>query len=558
MPSVRELLELLDGLPASVALWDRDVRLRYGNRRSLVRFGRPYDELLGARLSDLVLAHAVELSAQYIDGALAGKVQQVERAMVDPQGQRYNAHLVTHIPNVVDGALHGYCALAVDITASIADFERARHAREQAALRAERLRIAGDIDEQHVTDELSAAITRLDEAVERATDMLPSLGTVVQTIDRSINELRASVPPRMDIDVEVDVAHVGFPRMSAPFEPASPDVLVLPAHGVPWPPEITGVGWDADDAVALLDLLPAAVSVWDTTFHNVFANAAAVAFYGRTTRSDVVGLHARDVLGAEVFEANLPYVRAALGGQEQHFDRILAHPTGLRHLQTSYLPSALGMISFVVDVTSRVQAELALQDSRAELARGRERERIAHELHNLVIQRLFAAGLAAVRPKASEAQVRFVQDGIVAALADLDGALTTLRENAGLLDLLPDLAHLVHDATQPHGIAATIENVGSVEYVSSAVGAELLAAADIALTNVVEHSGANNVVVTIAADAAGVWLRVADDGRGMSEDAHGKGMADMSARAARLGGTCTWRPNLPAGTLVDWRVPTAS
>src|SRR4051794_24736322 len=98
-----ELLELLDALPASVALWDRDVRLRYGNRRSLARFNRPHQELLGAHLSDLVQPHAVEMSAQYIDGALAGHPAQVERAMVASDGQRYNAHQVTHIPNIVRG-----------------------------------------------------------------------------------------------------------------------------------------------------------------------------------------------------------------------------------------------------------------------------------------------------------------------------------------------------------------------------------------------------------------------------------------------------------------------
>jgi signal transduction histidine kinase len=63
-----------------------------------------------------------------------------------------------------------------------------------------------------------------------------------------------------------------------------------------------------------------------------------------------------------------------------------------------------------------------------------------------------------------------------------------------------------------------------------------------------------------------VWLRVADDGRGfdparadeLSDDEQGKGIADMLARAERLGGSCTWRVNAPSGTLVDWKVPTRS
>jgi signal transduction histidine kinase len=343
-------------------------------------------------------------------------------------------------------------------------------------------------------------------------------------------------------------------------QPGASTAQAQPKRGVRWPAEITGRGWSSEDALSLLDLLPAAIAVWDASYCNVFANQAALAWFGRADRSEVVGMHARELLGAEVFALNRAWVDATLAGVAQHFDRTVEHATGLRHLQTSYTPWPEGHVtSFVLDATERVDAELALQDARAELASARERERIASDLHNLVIQRLFAAGLAAVRPtpSVSEAQVRSVQDGIVGALADLDAALTSLHESVGLLDLLPDLAQLVHNATQSHDIAATIENVGSVEYVSSAVGAELLAVAEAALSNVIEHSGAHSVVVTIAADAAGVWLRVADDGDGIAEDAQGKGMADMAARALRSGGTCTWRPNVPHGTLVDWRVPTA-
>jgi PAS domain-containing protein len=60
-PSVVDLLALLDALPASVALWDAEVRLRYANRRQLERFGRPPESLLGTALADLVQPQAVEM-----------------------------------------------------------------------------------------------------------------------------------------------------------------------------------------------------------------------------------------------------------------------------------------------------------------------------------------------------------------------------------------------------------------------------------------------------------------------------------------------------------------
>jgi PAS domain S-box-containing protein len=329
---------------------------------------------------------------------------------------------------------------------------------------------------------------------------------------------------------------------------------------VPAPAGLTGSGWTAEDAIALLDLVPAEIAIWDQSLCNVFANRAAVRWFGRGDRSEVVGVPARDLLGAEVFEAaNVAYAEAALLGEARQFDRSVIYPGGLRHLQVYVAPRMRdgvidGIYSFVADVTHRVEAELALQEARAELAGARQRERVADHLHNLVIQRLFAAGLATSTAVAEE-QLRAVQDNIVTALEDLEFAMNALHENVGLVDLLPDLARIAHETAGAHGMTVVIENVGSVEYVPPAIGIELLAVAEAAVTNAVVHSGAQTMVLTIAGDPAGAWLRIADDGQGVGDAKPSKGMADMTARAERLGGTCTWTPGSPAGTVVDFRVP---
>jgi signal transduction histidine kinase len=263
-----------------------------------------------------------------------------------------------------------------------------------------------------------------------------------------------------------------------------------------------------------------------------------------------------------LFEAaNIAYAEASLRGEPRQFDRSVVHPSGLRHLQVYCAPRMRdgmvdGIFTFVVDVTARVDAELALQDMRAELASARERERIADDLHNMVIQRLFAAGLVASRPVPSPApaQVQSVQDGIVSALDDLEAALTSLHEKVQLAELLPDLARLVHNTLDPRGVHVTIENVGSVEYVPPTIGTELLAAAGVALTGAAVRYGVKSVVVTIAADARTVWLRVVDDGsEGPSEG--DPGVRELMRQADRLHGGCRVRPATPSGTVLDWRVP---
>lgn len=513
--SAAELLALLDALPANVALWDAEVRLRYANDRQRRRFGWPGRDVAGARLSDLVQPHAVELSSRYIEGALAGRPQQVERAMVDANGQRYNAHQVTHVPNVVDGDVIGYCALAVDMTSSIEGFEHARRAREDAALRAERERIAGDIGEHHVLDELTAAIGRLDAAIGRAADAVPSLSTAADAIERSIAELRATVPGSLEEPPVGAGGIVGFPAMSAPF---GMDAVAPPPAGVGWPARVTGEGWSDAEVRTLVDLVPAAIAIWDRSFRNLYANRAAVGWFGHESRDDVIGRGARELLGAETYEGNYRFAAAALAGSPQQVDRTVVHPSGLRHVQAFYLPrirggAVDGLYTMVVDVTARVEAELELQAARAELASARERRRIADELHNMVIQRLFAASLRASLPTAvTEEHLRSVQDGIVAALDDLESALTTLHSADDTPDLLRALAHLVHDTVAPAGIATSIENVGSVEYVPPDVAAELLFVAAAALRDVVNDAAATAVVVTVAADVDEVWLRVADAG----------------------------------------------
>ncbi|MGN6606251.1 MAG: PAS domain-containing protein [Jatrophihabitans sp.] len=551
-PTAPELLALLDALPASVAFWDADVRLRYGNQRALDRFGRPADQLLGIHLSQLVQPQAVELSAAYIEGALAGRVQQVERAKVGADGQRFNAHQVTHIPNFVGGQVTGYCALAVDITASIEGYEQARRAREQAALEAERARIAGDIGSHNVIDELGDALERLDAAVGRASEVSPTMRAAAGAIERAIAELRATVPARMRDDRSGDWRLVAFPHPSSELDLGR-------TLGVRWPAKVHGAGWTAADATAALDLIPAAVAAWDPSLQCVFANRAALRWFGVAERIDARGRPARELLGPGLFEtANKAYAEAALSGRAQQFDRSVPHASGLRHLQIYCGPrEGGGLFSFVVDVTDRVEAELVLQDARAELAQTRERQRIADELHNMVIQRLFAAGLAATRPspRPNEQQLHSVQDGIMLALDEMEAALSALHDRPPSLDLLPDLARLVHAVLDPRNIEVTIENVGSLEYVPPAFGAELLSAAEAVLSQVIARAGVHKVVVTVAADTAGLWLRITDDGRLTAAGTAGVGLDDVARAAERLGGSCLFGWRQGVGTVVDWRVP---
>lgn len=119
---------------------------------------------------------------------------------------------------------------------------------------------------------------------------------------------------------------------------------------------------------ALFDRLPAMVAYWDRDLRNVIANHAYIEWFGFTPEQ-MRGIHIREVLGERVFAMNLPYMEAALAGEEQLFDRTLVDTNGrTRHTQASYVPDVVdgevrGFFVLVTDVTPRVEAQRALDEA---------------------------------------------------------------------------------------------------------------------------------------------------------------------------------------------------
>lgn len=119
---------------------------------------------------------------------------------------------------------------------------------------------------------------------------------------------------------------------------------------------------DAHRLQQLIDRLPAMVAYWDADLRNVVANQAHWSFFGKTP-DEIRGLHITELLVGELGEASLPYVDAAMAGEDQVFEKTLIDHTGVtRHVQAAYLPDVVdgqvqGLYIQVTDVTARVEAE---------------------------------------------------------------------------------------------------------------------------------------------------------------------------------------------------------
>ncbi|MDT5038042.1 MAG: hypothetical protein QOE03_3227 [Micromonosporaceae bacterium] len=212
------------------------------------------------------------------------------------------------------------------------------------------------------------------------------------------------------------------------------------------------------------------------------------------------------------------------------------------------------------------QAALALervraQDEREMLAVLGDRERIARDLHDVVIQRLFAAGmqlqgaaLHALRPDV-RARIDAVVDDLDTTIRDIRGAIFELRAPAG--SLRGEIRSLVEQAGGSLGFRAHLTVDGPVDSaVPDEIRPPLLAVLREALSNVARHARAG--AVTVAVFVADGWLRltVTDDGIGIGDSVRGGGLVNMRHRAEELGGKFLVDAATPRGTTVTWRVPT--
>jgi signal transduction histidine kinase len=193
-----------------------------------------------------------------------------------------------------------------------------------------------------------------------------------------------------------------------------------------------------------------------------------------------------------------------------------------------------------------------------------DRDRIARDLHDSVIQRLFAIGLSlqgtARLVERPEAVMRIGE-----AIEKLDETIRQLRKAIFDIELTinkeglhPKVLDLVHELRPVLGLLPQVSFSGPVDTaVSDALVEDVLAVLREALTNVGKHAQASQVVITIAA-ADELRLVVADDGVGMGgANGAGLGLRNLRGRAERLGGNVELGTSREGGTRLTWHVPLA-
>ncbi|MFI8930804.1 GAF domain-containing protein [Streptomyces sp. NPDC053474] len=222
------------------------------------------------------------------------------------------------------------------------------------------------------------------------------------------------------------------------------------------------------------------------------------------------------------------------------------------------------------------QAAIALELARhrtesEELAVLKERDRIARDLHDLAIQRIFATGMT-LRSATRVVEHPDAAERVARAVRDLDTTVEIIRSTIfelrsagddrggpGLRHRLPETTRL---AAQSLGFSPSLRIDGPVDStVPPDVAEHVLAVAAEALSNVARHARAGRADVVLAVPATGdaLTLTVTDDGAGIrgpgSSTGRGGGLANLRSRAEQYAGTLTVESPDTGGTRIVWRVP---
>lgn len=284
---------------------------------------------------------------------------------------------------------------------------------------------------------------------------------------------------------------------------------------------------------------------------------------GKTIRLDDLAAHA-DAIG---FPSHHPEMTSFLGVPLRIGDRVFGN-LYLTDKPGGFTEDDEILVEFLAITAGSAVSTLELQERLRRAALLEDRERIARDLHDSIIQDLFAVGLslqsAAGRVISHPAEVA---ERIEQAVEQLDESIGSLRRF--IFDLRPpmwarpslrrELADLVGQLSAPHTARVSLDVNCPPDLVPPDLVDELVQIVKEALSNALRHSGAGQIGVRVGCGRSQVVLSVSDDGCGFEpgRTSRGMGLANMAERVRDAGGSIRVDSEPGAGTTVRVSIPIA-
>ncbi|MGW1801158.1 sensor histidine kinase [Streptomyces sp. NPDC001984] len=221
----------------------------------------------------------------------------------------------------------------------------------------------------------------------------------------------------------------------------------------------------------------------------------------------------------------------------------------------------------VFSAQAAIAMELAERRQDAEqIAVLEDRDRIARDLHDLAIQRLFATGMTL------QSAGRFIEhaeasERVLRAVDDLDETIKIIRstifglrarEGTAGTGLRARVVRIAGEAASVLGFAPSVRMEGLIDTdVPREIADHTVAVLSEALTNIARHAHAGRAEVALITDGRELRLSVTDDGVGMPPDGRRSGLRNIAERAQQLGGKLELSTPEGGGTALVWCVPVA-
>jgi two-component system, NarL family, sensor histidine kinase DevS len=220
----------------------------------------------------------------------------------------------------------------------------------------------------------------------------------------------------------------------------------------------------------------------------------------------------------------------------------------------------LDMMAAFADQAALAWQLASTQRQMRELSILTDRDRIARDLHDHVIQRLFAVGLALQgtipRARAPEVQQRLTDcvDDLQEVIQEIRTAIFDLHgSSSGVTRLRQRLDEAVGQFATSD-LRTTVQYTGPLSVVDTALADHAEAVVREAVSNAVRHADASTLTVDIAVDD-NLCIEVVDNGRGISSDVTGSGLTNLRRRAEEAGGTFVVEARPAGGTKLTWCAP---
>ncbi|MGO4492263.1 GAF domain-containing sensor histidine kinase [Arthrobacter sp. 2YAF22_2] len=249
----------------------------------------------------------------------------------------------------------------------------------------------------------------------------------------------------------------------------------------------------------------------------------------------------------------------ALSTQGAHHGLLLLarHPDALRYARTDIEMGA------VFGSHVALALELArVHRLREELLVFTDRDRIARDLHDLVIQRLFAAGLSVqsltryTKDELATERISNITGELDEAIRSLRDTIYSLRSGSGETELLSGrIRRVARSSAKSIPFTPRLTLTGPIDAVTPDKADNVVAVVSEGLSNAIRHSGADAISVSVAVIKGRVTVVITDNGSGFNATQERNGLANLEDRARMLDGECTITSEQDAGTSVEWSVP---